>query len=365
MNLNSILFPAPKSSYTIELLQGELIWVPKFRKDNTFSSINTDKRLGTPGKKFPITIEVEEVKDDLSSPEKNEYTAAPKLGNRQLLQNQQSLEFKNRNYFGKSDNENKNSILEDHGRQNRSPGDHNFAVNMHNELNGSKTHLEGIQHSNGTHMHDKKAEHNTKTKSRPKKLLSIEITDSELIDSKRREDEDTVEGTFESHSIDEFADIKHLTSPKSIPTYSTKTFINPNTPSTRFSFDPAAQVQTLPAESTSNKYVKPFSWSLTPGIRVYPTAQSKPYFLSPNQEMKAPQPLTSKNQTSNGKKQTNHTRGTSAVEIVESYIPCLLLQPEDPSDKIIIYFHGNGEDINLAYDLLAHVRNHLNVIFLF
>jgi len=31
------------------------------------------------------------------------------------------------------------------------------------------------------------------------------------------------------------------------------------------------------------------------------------------------------------------------------------------NDKILIYFHGNGEDICLAYDLLNHIRNNINV----
>jgi len=44
-----------------------------------------------------------------------------------------------------------------------------------------------------------------------------------------------------------------------------------------------------------------------------------------------------------------------------TFFPCLLLQTKYPSSKILLYFHGNGEDINLAYDLLEHLRNHLNV----
>jgi len=32
MHLNSLLFPAPKCSYSLDLLQEELIWVPKYKK---------------------------------------------------------------------------------------------------------------------------------------------------------------------------------------------------------------------------------------------------------------------------------------------------------------------------------------------
>ena len=45
----------------------------------------------------------------------------------------------------------------------------------------------------------------------------------------------------------------------------------------------------------------------------------------------------------------------------EYYIPCLLLKSMVHTKKIIIYFHGNGEDIYLSYDLLNHLRNSLNV----
>ena len=47
----------------------------------------------------------------------------------------------------------------------------------------------------------------------------------------------------------------------------------------------------------------------------------------------------------------------------EKLFPCLLLQSKFPTSKILVYFHGNGEDIYLAYDLLGHLRNYLQVIF--
>ena len=45
----------------------------------------------------------------------------------------------------------------------------------------------------------------------------------------------------------------------------------------------------------------------------------------------------------------------------DTYIPCMLLRAITSSSKLMIYFHGNGEDINLAYELLTHARNNLNV----
>jgi hypothetical protein len=34
------------------------------------------------------------------------------------------------------------------------------------------------------------------------------------------------------------------------------------------------------------------------------------------------------------------------------HIPCLYLPFDDGSRKIILYYHGNAEDIGLAFDLL-------------
>jgi pimeloyl-ACP methyl ester carboxylesterase len=48
--------------------------------------------------------------------------------------------------------------------------------------------------------------------------------------------------------------------------------------------------------------------------------------------------------------------------IIEHRIPCLVLKPRLPTNKVIIYFHGNGEDIHLSRELLAHIRDSLNII---
>ena len=42
------------------------------------------------------------------------------------------------------------------------------------------------------------------------------------------------------------------------------------------------------------------------------------------------------------------------------HIPCLYLPYDDGSNKIIIYFHGNAEDVGLAFDLLylKYCRDH-------
>lgn len=42
-------------------------------------------------------------------------------------------------------------------------------------------------------------------------------------------------------------------------------------------------------------------------------------------------------------------------------IPCLYLTCPRGSSKLLIYFHGNAEDIGLAYELMDHLRSTLLV----
>ena len=42
-------------------------------------------------------------------------------------------------------------------------------------------------------------------------------------------------------------------------------------------------------------------------------------------------------------------------------IPCLLLPYSQGSSKLMIYFHGNAEDLGQAYGLLNHLRNTLKI----
>ena len=61
--------------------------------------------------------------------------------------------------------------------------------------------------------------------------------------------------------------------------------------------------------------------------------------------------------------QTVHNQTVKPVEIqkIDRYIPCLLLDSSFPTDKILIYFHGNAEDIYLAYELLSYLQRYLKV----
>ena len=43
------------------------------------------------------------------------------------------------------------------------------------------------------------------------------------------------------------------------------------------------------------------------------------------------------------------------------YIPCLYLPNEGGAKKLVIYFHGNAEDIGLAYELLYRFGREMNM----
>lgn len=45
-----------------------------------------------------------------------------------------------------------------------------------------------------------------------------------------------------------------------------------------------------------------------------------------------------------------------------TYIPCLFLGSKFPTKKILVYFHGNNEDISLTYDFLERLQSTFMVI---
>ena len=50
--------------------------------------------------------------------------------------------------------------------------------------------------------------------------------------------------------------------------------------------------------------------------------------------------------------------------VKKGYIPCLYLPYLGGSSKLLIYFHGNAEDVGLAMELLAFVKDMLKVSLL-
>ena len=46
---------------------------------------------------------------------------------------------------------------------------------------------------------------------------------------------------------------------------------------------------------------------------------------------------------------------------VEDYIPCMYLPYIQGSAKLIIFFHGNAEDLGYSYEMLDHMRSSLKI----
>ena len=43
------------------------------------------------------------------------------------------------------------------------------------------------------------------------------------------------------------------------------------------------------------------------------------------------------------------------------YVPCLFLPCLKGSNKLIIFFHGNAEDLGISYEMLDHMRTALRI----
>ena len=56
-------------------------------------------------------------------------------------------------------------------------------------------------------------------------------------------------------------------------------------------------------------------------------------------------------------------RSDKSKEANDGFIPCLFMPYLLGSSKIVIYFHGNAEDIGLSMELLIFVRDMLKVSF--
>mmetsp|Transcript_9904 Transcript_9904/g.11210 ORF Transcript_9904/g.11210 Transcript_9904/m.11210 type:complete len:198 (+) Transcript_9904:67-660(+) len=53
--------------------------------------------------------------------------------------------------------------------------------------------------------------------------------------------------------------------------------------------------------------------------------------------------------------------GDNGRKSKEQYIPCLYLSYSQGSSKLLIYFHGNAEDLGQAFQLLNHIRTTLKI----
>ena len=46
---------------------------------------------------------------------------------------------------------------------------------------------------------------------------------------------------------------------------------------------------------------------------------------------------------------------------IQNYVPCLYLPYLKGSNKLIVFFHGNAEDLGISYEMLDHMRSALKI----
>lgn len=54
-------------------------------------------------------------------------------------------------------------------------------------------------------------------------------------------------------------------------------------------------------------------------------------------------------------------RGFSVSKAIENVIPCLFVRSKEPSEIMLIYFHGNAEDIGRNKEFLGLISRQLKV----
>ena len=383
MNLNSVLFPAPRPSYSIDSLEGKLIWIPKPKeqiksistpnknctnfKNRSNSVITYDSPMLQHRKFITVTNPNQKLKskdiDIEESPwissknhKKPPLRQSSALTNLVFVNNKKPANTKsidpravhclqlnlidaagNITHFG-SKNDEDESIIIDEPTEQLSLSSRMKLVNSKLPRNKvGKTPVNQIRYNLQFHM---------------KPIETIEATTNEG---------DTSQTSFDPKHTDEYGLMQHMQTPKkSMFNYSTKKFCNPIEKAKHSSSVIENLAQTLPSSNSK--------------ITLHPK-MSCDFFPSRESEISKPSTMKSKHSYFHSevdpreaftppKSQSRMTSFIRLTEEPERYIPCMLLVPATISDKVLIYFHGNGEDINVANDLLTYLRNHLIVIII-
>lgn len=411
MNLNSILFPAPKCSYTAESLENELIWVPKYTKSfiaqpaetsrmpvstsaNSFirSHTHTSSTLSydTPllKSKSPVTITDSAHKPESKIPDLDEISfittaSSKKTGMKdpispyptnQVLLNQmleaavtegeKSVKLAEQKISTENKAENPKinfSVMnQKNGKINRKNSEESF--DLDDSCDPSTNDTRPLAHD--TTQHKLTIKRVPMKSFKAKKNLTIQTKENELlpINGMSRESSQT---SFDQAHTDEYNDLRmQLHSPRMMFKYGTKLLVTPaSTKSTatgglhklrNYASTPKTAYPSTSSHAVFNSQT--FSTSTIHSM----SPQPKSMFLSSIKKVNTCH--TPKKSDQSRHRQSHHMK-TCSGNMVETYIPCLLLRSGLSTNKIIVYFHGNGEDINLAYDLLGHLRNNLNVRF--
>lgn len=73
------------------------------------------------------------------------------------------------------------------------------------------------------------------------------------------------------------------------------------------------------------------------------------------------QERSSEGTPNSGKASAHMYKPTFKTKRATTHIPCLFLPFQSGSSKLLIYFHGNAEDVGLSYEMLDHLRSSLKL----
>lgn len=369
MYLNSVLFPAPKSSYTLDSLSGKLIWIPKHKKNPNLLSHSSTSFAGgrnranstlsydTPMLQYKRHITVANLSQKLKNKEidPEEYLSQASKTEKRISKRQQSspncLVFTN-------------TLMPD-GENNDYP---RLTLNLieHEEY---KTPSENKREDTCGTLGDETEKSFLSTTmlylntQLPRNTLEA-ITKKRRMhkiqerDSNNSEDCNLSQTSFDPKLIDEYGASKQNL-PTNMVRYPTRTFSNPILD---------ARLLTATVESKILKIQPTLTKKLLTSTGSFQSSYLEPDFsqtTSSSTKLRAVR-YDSFQEPFETPKQKNKSKFHSEVSSdIERHIPCLLLVPAAKSDKVLVYFHGNSEDVNLALDLLTYLRNNLIVIYIF
>jgi pimeloyl-ACP methyl ester carboxylesterase len=406
MNLNSILFPAPKCSYSYDLLQGELIFIPRWKKAPTLHRTQTDKshythhRIAT--QSTPSHYHSFSQKQSLTNINNKKHNAttlttlySPKkviVNGASFIENGQTVTRFAANYKVNRPPISK-SFVDKSGSNfvsfNRNDDHHSrlesFALHNLNDNSLSRDSMcgspKGLASPLSKYESPKKRSAREKTKGEDSFTVEDEVEEPKTVSLNK--EFRFIKGSNKAQK--NFFGKKYVTgnlsSRKSTPPNTEETknsSASSGSKKKRFSLDRNE------SESQVNTYLFEEDPLLTHSDLAHmssPKSMSSYTMQNVNQHARNPFVGYSENHFhlmteekeifsldqrvhSNGSLREVGTPSFNHVNTLRSidcYIPCLFLTPKEPSRKILIYFHGNGEDIHLAYDLLSHIRNTMQV----
>jgi len=387
MHLNSLLFPAPKCSYNVEILKDELIWIPKHKRrpiamnrlhtvggENTYP-LHTD--TGTCESPRSLIPQLKSKKAMQFSPNvlpkamAGSFNSARTIPKKLFVNDQQAQNHPQKlckpvdildmtihsiqEVSSVCDEKGENSVL--HVRENNLKffADRNLNKNMdppasYNvscddldspvQLLGGPMVLEKKFIITGPNVSTKSLKSNntrdnsvfTDAENTPyllpraplqKRKFSMKKEANTFNDGCAQEHK---EGDFEERIVSEHSMDNLFFTPRNIEKYETKLFINPHNRAKLG--DGTRKFLTEYLETSPEKYSRSYGSNFRERNSFCNTLGSDPL---------------------------------SFKDPVEYHIPCLVLRARSATNKVVLYFHGNGEDIHLARELLTHVRDHLNI----